>query len=115
MPLKNMKIMKNEELKMFDDLKMVYSKPETTESEKKELIKLMQENLMKRSGKDSGTIKCLDGNEYSLDSQNPSELYAIDGALRAAEATTQCDIDSEEARNAALGTNKYSPNNPYKG
>lgn len=42
---------------------------ETIESRKIILIKMMQENLKKRCGKDCDTIKCLDSKEYYLDSE----------------------------------------------
>lgn len=107
--------MSSEELKTFEELKAEFSKPETNDHRKKELITLMQENLKKRCGKDCGTIKCLDNKEYSLDSDNPSDLFAIDAKLRAEDFSARNDLFSEKARTAVLEHNKYGPNNPYTG
>ena len=57
-------IIENKGQEIFKELKAEYSRKETTESRKKELVKLMQENLKQRCGQDGGTIKCLDGKNY---------------------------------------------------
>ena len=105
--------MKNEEQKEFDELKAEYSSSKTTDSHRKELILLMQDNLRQRCGNESRTVKCLDGNIYSIDSDNVSELYAIDAALNDAVRSKKFDEISEIKRDDALSKNKNSPSNPY--
>lgn len=85
----------------------------TIPSRKTELIKLMQENLKQRYGKNCGSIKCLDNNDYSLDTDIVSELIAIDAALKAAQKANQNDSFSDAMRNEALSRNKYTPQKPY--
>lgn len=102
-----------EEQKDFDEYKREISLSGTTKSRKIELIKLMQENLKQRCGKESGTVKCLNGKEYSLDSENVSELYAIDGAMKESKNREKRDEASKKARAEAVSRNKYNPDNPY--
>lgn len=82
--------------KTFAELKAEYSLPKTTEMHKKELILFMQENLKQRCGKENGTIKCLDGNKYSIVYDNVGELYAIEAALNDADRRKQFDKMSEK-------------------
>ncbi len=102
-----------EEQKNFDEFRREYSLIKTTETRKAELLKLMQDNLKQRCGSDICTVKCLDGNEYSIDSDNVSELYAIDAALNYADGRTKFDETSEKNRDDALSKNRNSPSNPY--
>ena len=104
-----------EEEKIFEEYKREYSLPETEESRKTELLKLMQENLKQRCGKDGGTIKCLDEKNYSLDSDEESELSIIDSYLRELKRKKERDDISEKARTDAEKNNKYGPKNPYTG
>ena len=94
----------------FDELKREYSLTKTTESRRTMLLKLMQENLKKRSGKERGTVMCLDGKECSLESDIVSELYAIDSALKESNNKLKRDEISKKARNKAISQNKYRPN-----
>lgn len=102
-----------EEQKDFDEYKREFSLPQTTKSRKNELIKLMQENLKQRCDKENGTVKCLNGKEYSLDSENVSELYAIDGAMKESKNREKRDEASQKARAEAESRNRYNPDNPY--
>ncbi len=106
-------IIENKGQEIFKELKAEYSRKETTESRKKELVKLMQENLKQRCGQDGGTIKCLDGKNYSIDSNDVIELYAIDSYLNELERKKKVDKISEIARKDAEKNNKYGPQNPY--
>lgn len=105
--------MENKGQEIFKELKAEYARKETTESRKKELVKLMQENLKQRCGQDGGTIKCLDGKNYSIDSNDVIELYAIDSYLNELERKKKVDKISEIARKDAEKNNKYGPQNPY--
>jgi hypothetical protein len=107
--------MENKKRRNFQELKAEYSRKETTESRKKELVKLMQENLKQRCGQDGGTIKCLDGKNYSIDSNDVSELYAIDFYLNELERKKKVDNISEKARKDAEKENKYSLTKTYTG
>lgn len=102
-----------EEQKSFEELKAEYHLTTTTESRKKELIKLMQEDLKQRCGEDCDTVECLDGKDYPLDSDNVSELYAINGTLKETKTRKERDEISETTRAEALSKNNYSPSNPY--
>lgn len=101
------------EQKNFEEYRSEYSLPETSETRKMELIKLMQEDLKKRCDKNNETIMCLDGNEYSLVSENVSELYAIDSALKYAQNSKENNEISDSIREAMLTQNKYTPDSPY--
>ena len=102
-----------EEQKIFQELIAEYFHKETTEARKMELIKLMQEDLKQRNGNENDTVLCLDGNEYSMDSEIVSELYAIDNALREVKNREERDEISDQIRDKLLSRNKYSPDNPY--
>lgn len=97
----------------FNEIKLEYSSIETTQERKNELITLMQDNLKERSGKTSGKISCLDGNDYSLDSDNAEHLYAIDGVLRAEKIKKHMSENSANALGKAQSQNKYDANHPY--
>lgn len=100
-------------MEKFEDLKRRFSLPNVTESQKQELIQLMQQNLKIRNGQNSATIKCLDGKEHCITSDNVEDLYAISATLDYNENKQKtANIDSN-AREKALGQNKYSPDNPY--
>jgi|GEM_PF-1446746 len=105
--------MKSKELIEFDELKFEYSLPETSKTRKIELIKMMQDNLKKRCAKNIETIMCLDGNEYSLESENVSELYAIDSTLKNAQNRKWNNEISDSTRETMLSRNKYTPGNLY--
>ena len=97
--------MENKEQKTFQELKAEFSFPETCEDRKKELIILMQENLKQRCDEESGIVKCLDGKNHSLDSDDVGELSVIDSYLRGLERKKERDEISEI----------YTPENPYTG
>ncbi|MBO4871489.1 MAG: hypothetical protein J5565_05855 [Muribaculaceae bacterium] len=104
-----------EQNKIFEELNREYSLSQTTESRKTELLKLMQENLKQRCGKDSAIVKCMDDKDYSPESDNVSELYAIDAALKETEKRKDRDNVSDAIRAKELSKNVYSPDNPYPG
>ena len=97
--------------KQFDEYKNEYSRKGTTEDRKKELIGLMQENLKNRG--EYQTVFCINDQEFSIDSKNVEDLYAIDGFLRQEESQKEMSASAEMARQKALSNNKYGPNNPY--
>ena len=97
--------------KQFDEYKNEYSRKGTTEDRKKELIGLMQENLKNRG--EYKTVFCINDQEFSVDSKNVEDLYAIDGFLRQEESQKEMSASAEMARQKALSNNKYEPNNPY--
>lgn len=97
----------------FDKYKAEYSSVETTNERKNELLGLMQENLRGRIGQGDSTVVCLDGQEYSIDSVNVEDLYAIDGFLRSEKRSNQLSAIGDIARLQTLGRNNYGPNNPY--
>lgn len=97
----------------FDEYKAEYSRVETTDERKNELIVLMQGNLKRRWGHDNRTISCLDGQDHSLDSENVKDLYAIDGFLKSEEKRNQMSAMCDRARQETQDRNIYGPNNPY--
>lgn len=99
--------------KQFGDLKCEYSQKDTNENRKKELISLMQQNLKGRTGEDSWIIKCIDGKEYSLNSNNVEDLYAIDGTLKNNASQQRLTEVADDTRKAQSDSNKYGSNNPY--
>lgn len=104
-----------ENLKRFDEYRREYSLSETSETRKTELLLLMRENLEQRCSKDHDYIMCLNEKEYSIDSANVSELYAIDSALKNAKSKVRNNALTKKIREEALLQNKYNPNNPYSG
>ena len=98
----------------FNEYKAEYSRIETTEERKSELIVLMQSNLKNRSSQEGCTVDCLDGREYSLDSKNVEHLYAIDAFLRFEKRKNQQSAISDTVRQQAQNRNNYGPNNPYR-
>lgn len=97
----------------FDELKSEYSNPKTIESRKKELIMQMQENLRTRRMDDRTSIKCLNGNECSFDSNNVEDLYAIDAKLNYDADNKLRQIGSDIYRSLQTSKNNYNKNNPY--
>lgn len=95
----------------FDIFKNEYSCKNTTDKRKNELIELMQKNLKKRCK--SETVCCLDGQVYSVDSDNVEHLYAIDGFLRFEENRHQLSTIGDIKRQQAQNRNKYGPQNSY--
>lgn len=92
----------------FQDLKNKYT---NNMNECKNLIVQMQKNLKKRTP--NNTVKCLDGKEYQIDSNNVEELYAIDGALSAKESSeTMTQVGNNICRQMER-YNKYTPSHPY--
>lgn len=102
-----------DEQKNFEEFREEYSLNKTSKSRKMELIKLMRENLKKRCDNNNENIMCLDGNEHSLESENVSELYAIDSALKYAQNSKENNEISDSIREAMLSQNKYTPDSPY--
>lgn len=107
---------KNEFMRLkvqFNDYKAEYSDKDTKEERRKELIPLMQVNLQERSGKDIGYIKCIDGKEHSLTSDNVEDLYDIDGTLNAEFSKKIMTDVADNARKDANENNQYGPANTY--
>ena len=99
----------------FEDLKAEYSNRNTTEIRKKELIAQMQDNLSARRIDDSTTIKCLNGIEYSFESNNVVDLYAIDAKLKYDANNKSRQINSDIIRSLQTSKNTYNKSNPYSG
>lgn len=97
----------------FDGYKGEFSSPKTTDERKVELISLMRTNLKERSKQNSGFVDCLDGQKHSLDSNEVTDLYAIDGALKYKQKAEQRELLSEKIRNTQLERNLYDKDNPY--
>lgn len=99
--------------RVFNEYKEEYSHPETTDNRKQALIQLMQENLKERWGKEGDLITCLDGQEYSLKSNIVTDLYAIDGALKAETCSNEMTEIAVISRKEAEERNTYGPAKPY--
>lgn len=99
--------------KQFQKYKGEYSQENTTEDRKTKLISLMQENLRQRLGKGRSSLVCHDEKEHSVESENVSDLYAIDGELNLKNSSAKMNKDSDTIRGGSLSGNKYNPNNPY--
>ena len=98
---------------LFDkDCKKYFSK-ETPEDQKQKLFKSMQQNLRDRLGTDN-TVVGLDGKEYSVSSENVSDLLAIHRKLINDVSMNTISAIGERKRKDAEDTNKYGPNNPYE-
>ena len=98
---------------LFDkDCKKYFSK-ETSEDQKQKLFKSMQQNLRDRLGTDN-TVVGLDGKEYSVSSENVSDLLAIHRKLINDVSMNTISEIGERKRKDAEDTNKYGPNNPYE-
>lgn len=97
----------------FDEYKAEFSRLETTAERKNELIVLMQANLRERNNQDNRIFVCLDGQEYSIDSENVEHLYAINGLFRYQERENQLSAIGNRGRLQAQNRNNYDPNNPY--
>lgn len=101
--------------KEFEQFKSEYSLTSTTEERKTVLLELMRNNLKKRSGKDCGSVLCVDGMERNLDSKTVEDLYAIDSALRADVRGRIVASNNDKLRENLLKQNKYNPQNQYPG
>ena len=86
---------------------------ETPEDQKQTLFKSMQQNLRDRLGTDY-TVVGLDGKEYSVSSENVSDLLAIYRKLINDVSMNTISEIGERKRKDAEDTNKYGPNNPYE-
>ena len=95
-----------------NDYKKYFSK-ETPEDQKQKLFKSMQQNLRGRLGTDN-TVVGLDGKEYSVSSENVSDLLAIHRKLINDVSMNTISEIGERKRKDAEDTNKYGPNNPYE-
>lgn len=98
----------------FQQLKNEYSCVNKNASE---LIEKMRQNLKARLLEselqyETG-IQCLDGKLHRLDSDDVTDLYAIDSYLSAQKTSEQMTKVGEEARSNMEKQNKYSPSNPY--
>lgn len=96
----------------FQEYKREYSLINTTKERKKELISLMRENLRQRLGEGPSSLLCLDREEYSVDSENVSDLYAIDGMLNQIDSSAKMNKVSDTMHKESLSRNKYNPGNP---
>lgn len=96
----------------FQEYKREYSLINTTKERKKELISLMRENLRQRLGEGRSSLLCLDGKEYSVDSESVSDLYAIDGMQNQIDSSAKMNKVSDTMRKESLSRNKYNPGNP---
>lgn len=85
----------------------------TPEDQKQKLFKSMQQNLRDRLGTDY-TVVGLDGKEYSVSSENVSDLLAIHRKLINAVSMNTISEIGERKRKDSEDTNKYGPNNPYE-
>lgn len=83
----------------FDEYKNKYSKKETNDLEKEELISQMKNDLQERIA--------------NLISKDVETLYAIDGTLKECASKAQMSDVAEKEREMAESQNKYGPNNPY--
>lgn len=99
--------------KQFQEYKGEYSQENTTEDRKTELISLMRENLRQRLGEGRSSLPCRDGKEHSVESENVSDLYAIDGELNLRNSSAKMNKNSDTIRGELLSGNKYNPDNPY--
>lgn len=97
----------------FQEYKREYSLINTTKERKKELISLMRENLRQRLGEGPSSLLCLDREEYSVDSENVSDLYAIDEMLNHKNSSAEMAKVSNMIRKESLSRNKHNPGNPY--
>lgn len=97
----------------FVEYKAEFSRLETTAERKNELITLMQENLRERNNQGNRIFVCLDGQEYSLDSDIVEHLYAIDGLFKSQNRGSQLSAIGNITRLQAQDRNNYGPNNPY--
>lgn len=98
--------------KLFGCYKAEYSNRTTTNERKNTLVSLMKENLKKRNKKNCDTIVCLDRKERSLASTNVEDLYAIDGALNAADSSERLTVIADDIRNEA-NRNLFESANTY--
>lgn len=90
-----------------------YFLKEMSEDQKQTLFKSMQQNLRDRLGTDY-TVVGLDGKEYSVSSENVSDLLAIHRKLINDVSMNTISEIGERKRKDAEDTNKYGPNNPYE-
>lgn len=90
-----------------------YFLKETPEDQKQILFKSMQQNLRDRLGTDY-TVVGLDGKEYSVSSENVSDLLAIHRKLINDVSMNTISEIGERKRKDSEDTNKYGPNNPYE-
>lgn len=97
---------------LFDEDCKEYFSKETPEDRKQELVELMQKNLQERLETDN-TVVGLDGKEYSVSSENVSDLLAIHRKLINDVSMNTISEIGERKRKDAEDTNKYGPNNPY--
>lgn len=96
----------------FQNYKRVYALETTPETTKQHLLQLMKINIKQRFGQEQDVIT-INGQEYSLNSDNVEELYAIDGFLSSEECRNQMSAMCNRARQEAQDRNIYGPNNPY--
>ena len=98
---------------LFDEAGERYFSKETAKDQKQKLFKSMQQNLRDRLGTDN-TVVGLDGKEYSVSSENVSDLLAIHRKLINDVSMNTISEIGERKRKDAEDTNKYGPNNPYE-
>lgn len=97
--------------KLFDKYRNEFSRMETTNERRHELIGLMRENIRKRcEGRISFNIE---GQVYSIDSDKVEHLYAIDGFLKQEGSRKEMSAVAETERQRAHEKNKYGPTHPY--
>lgn len=96
----------------FQNYKRVYALETTPEITKQHLLQLMKTNIKQRFGQEQDVIT-IDGQEYSINSDNVEDLYAIDGFLSYEESKNQMLAIGDRARQQAQDRNNYGPNNPY--
>ncbi len=94
----------------FAELKNEYSLPGTTEDRKKEILKEMCDNLIRRNGGSNVFLYVLEIDENNL---TIDDLYKADGILDQQESSQKMKDVSDIARKSAFEKNKYSPDNPY--
>ena len=99
--------------KKFNELYNEYFSEVTQEDRKQELVELMQQRLRDRLGTDN-TVVGLDGKEYSVSSENVSDLLAIHRKLINDVSMNTISEIGERKRKDSEDTNKYGPNNPYE-
>lgn len=100
---------------LIDEFKKLYSEyfsEKTRGYRKQELVELMQQNLRERLGTDK-TVVGLEGKEYSVSSENVSDLLAIHRKLINDVSMNTISEIGEKKRKEAEDTNSYGPNNPY--
>ena len=90
-----------------------YFLKEMSEDQKQTLFKSMQQNLRDRLGTDY-TVVGLDGKEYSVSSENVSDLLAIHRKLINDVSMNTISEIGKRKRKDSEDTNKYGPNNPYE-